>query len=72
MLQNKKGAGTYSAPLMIALLGLFVQLISLLEPFYPTGCINHLSFTRKERMAFAAKLYSELFLCRTDSENITA
>jgi hypothetical protein len=57
---------------MIALPGLFVQLIALLESLDPAGCINHLSFTRKERMTLAAKLYSELFLGRTDSENITA
>jgi len=57
---------------MIALPGLFVQLVALLETFNSTSCINHFPFASEERMALAAKFDSELFFGRTDGKNVTA
>jgi hypothetical protein len=57
---------------MITIRCLFVQLVTLFEPFNPSSRINHLSFAGKEGMALAAKLNSELLLGGTNRKSISA
>ena len=67
-----KRSGFWRPLLSSFALVLFSHLVALLEAFYSTSGIHDSSFTGEERMAFAAKLDSKLFLSRTSSIGIAA
>jgi hypothetical protein len=54
-----------TAPAFLAPRILVLQLVTLLESLYPSGCIQHSAFTREKRMTITANLDLKLFSGRT-------